>query len=341
MISKFGVSGRIAGRIVGLTLLVCALAMAPRSEGQDAVPAPEGAAQEAADPETVIATVNGEPVTAGELNREIGLMLSRMSSQPLPPQAIEQMRPRLEPQAFNQIVLKKELKSYAKANGVEVTEASVDGQVDQIISQFPNPQMFEQALSQQGMTRDDLEEQIGNQLLVSSAVDHYMDSLPAPTEESLKTYFDEHIDDYKEDESVSASHILIGFEPNDDDAAKGEKKARIEGIKKELDGGADFAALAKEHSSCPSGQQGGDLGEFGKGQMVPEFEKAAFELEPGKVSEVVETQFGYHLIRVSKHDQAGTPSFEEAKEQVEQAVNEAKLESWFEGLIAQAKIEKK
>ncbi|MFN7991801.1 MAG: peptidylprolyl isomerase [Candidatus Micrarchaeia archaeon] len=86
---------------------------------------------------------------------------------------------------------------------------------------------------------------------------------------------------------VRASHILVK-----------EKKA-AEKLKYELDSGANFAMLAKKHSMCPSAEQGGDLGFFGKGQMVAEFEKAAFSLPPGKVSEPVKTEFGYHLILVT------------------------------------------
>ena len=83
------------------------------------------------------------------------------------------------------------------------------------------------------------------------------------------------------------------------DASKAESKKKIEDIKKQLDGGADFAELAKEHSACPSGQNGGDLGEFARGSMVKPFEDAAFTQEIGKVGDIIETQFGYHLIKVT------------------------------------------
>lgn len=72
-----------------------------------------------------------------------------------------------------------------------------------------------------------------------------------------------------------------------------------ENLKTQIEGGADFGALAKEHSSCPSGKQGGDLGEFGPGQMVPEFDKVVFNEEVGKVHGPVKTQFGYHLLEIT------------------------------------------
>lgn len=88
---------------------------------------------------------------------------------------------------------------------------------------------------------------------------------------------------------VKASHLLVAT------------KEEAENIKKQIDEGTDFADLATKHSKCPSGQNGGDLGFFGKGQMVPEFEEAAFSLPIGEVSEPIQTQFGWHLLKVYDH----------------------------------------
>jgi len=92
---------------------------------------------------------------------------------------------------------------------------------------------------------------------------------------------------------IRASHILLGTESRDKDDALKETEA----LKAKIDDGADFAELAREHSDCPSGRDGGDLGEFGRGMMVSEFEDAAFDLDVDEVSGPVETSFGYHLIQ--------------------------------------------
>jgi parvulin-like peptidyl-prolyl isomerase len=100
-------------------------------------------------------------------------------------------------------------------------------------------------------------------------------------------------------EQVRASHILLMYAGSSRSSAartKIEAQKQIAELKSQLEGGGDFAALAKEHSDCPSGQSGGDLGQFGRGQMVKAFEDTAFGQEVGDVSEVVETDFGYHLI---------------------------------------------
>lgn len=99
---------------------------------------------------------------------------------------------------------------------------------------------------------------------------------------------------------VRASHILLmykGSMRSTADRSKEEAQTQIADLKQQVENGADFAELAKQHSDCPSGREGGDLGQFPKGAMVPEFEQAAFSLEPGQTSDVVETSFGYHLIQ--------------------------------------------
>jgi len=101
-------------------------------------------------------------------------------------------------------------------------------------------------------------------------------------------------------DTVSASHILLmyaGSMRSSASRSKDEAKEQIESLKAEIDGGAAFADLAKEHSDCPSGADGGSLGTFGKGQMVKEFEESAFSMDVGETSDVVETDFGYHLIQ--------------------------------------------
>jgi parvulin-like peptidyl-prolyl isomerase len=101
-------------------------------------------------------------------------------------------------------------------------------------------------------------------------------------------------------DTVRASHILLMYQGSSRSTAtrsKEEAQQQIQQLKGQIDGGADFAGLAKQHSDCPSAASGGDLGEFGRGQMVPAFEQTTYAMEPGQVSDVVETQFGYHIIQ--------------------------------------------
>ena len=131
----------------------------------------------------------------------------------------------------------------------------------------------------------------------------------AVTDEELKARYDKEIATVEAKQEVHARHILV------------KTKEEAEAVIKQLDEGGDFEAVAKEKSTGPSGPEGGDLGFFGAGQMVPAFEKAAFAMEPGTYTkEPVETQFGWHVIKVEEKREAQKPSFEQIKDQVRQVV---------------------
>ena len=110
-------------------------------------------------------------------------------------------------------------------------------------------------------------------------------------------------------------------------------------LKKQIEGGADFAALAKSHSQCPSGQRGGDLGTFGRGEMVPEFERAAFGAPVGKVVGPVRTAFGWHLILVEEHVADAAPDPAKASEALRQKLHEKETEVQFQQYIEELKRE--
>ena len=149
------------------------------------------------------------------------------------------------------------------------------------------------------------------------------------TEEELKARFDKEVAAMPATEEVHARHILLKTEE--------EAKAVIG----KLDGGADFVELAKESSTGPSGPEGGDLGFFSAGQMVPEFEKVAFTLEPGTYTkEPVQTQFGWHVIKVEEKRTKPQPTFDELKEQIDQHLIRKAQQDMILKLRSEAKIER-
>jgi len=147
------------------------------------------------------------------------------------------------------------------------------------------------------------------------------------TEEDLLNYYNEHKDMFKESESVKASHILI------DDEAKAEE------IAKEINDGLSFEEAASKYSSCPSNAQGGDLGFFTAGRMVPEFEAAAFDMKVGEVSAPVKTQFGYHIIKVTDRKEASVKSFDEVKGQLSQQLMAMKQQETYLNRVDELKKE--
>jgi len=138
-----------------------------------------------------------------------------------------------------------------------------------------------------------------------------------PSEADIAKYYDEHlVDQFTEPEQVHARHILIRPASTTDDAKAAARK-QAEDLLAKVKAGGDFAALAKEHSQDPgSASKGGDLETFPRGQMVPEFDQAAFALQAGQVSDVVETPFGFHIIKVEEHHEAGTKPLDAVRPQI-------------------------
>ena len=143
----------------------------------------------------------------------------------------------------------------------------------------------------------------------------------------MKEYFDAHPEQFDRGATVNASHILVDSED------------KANGIKAQLENGeVTFEEAAKRYSTCPSKENGGNLGEFGKGQMVKEFEDAAFALEPGKVSDPVKTQFGYHIIKVLSKSDSSALTFDEVKDQLKEELLAEKQRKAYESRINQLKI---
>lgn len=162
------------------------------------------------------------------------------------------------------------------------------------------------------------------QLYVSLIRKKVIDTVKVTPEET-KADYDKNKEQYNVGEEVKASHILVDTE---DEAKK---------IKERLDKGENFEALAKEKSKCPSAPRGGDLGYFGKGRMVPEFEKAAFALKDGEISGPVKTQFGWHIIKITARKPATVKSYDEVKSEIEQRLVQEKQKKAYEDLMASLK----
>jgi peptidyl-prolyl cis-trans isomerase C len=149
------------------------------------------------------------------------------------------------------------------------------------------------------------------------------------TDEDAKKYFEANKDKFKEPEKIMAYHILV------------DNEAEAKDILAKLKGGADFAALAKEKSKCPSKEKGGELGLLGKGQTVPEFEQAAFALQPGQLSDVVKTQFGYHIIKVTEKQPEKIMAYDTVKDQLKQMLVSDKQKERFEAILKDLKDKNK
>jgi peptidyl-prolyl cis-trans isomerase C len=165
-----------------------------------------------------------------------------------------------------------------------------------------------------------------NRLLMDSLL--ASEGKAATTDEAMKKVYEDAAKQISGEQEIHARHILVETED--------EAKA----VKAELDKGADFAELAKKKSKDPGASDGGDLGFFTKDQMVPEFSEAAFKLEPGKVSDPVKSQFGWHIIKVEEKRQRKAPDFDQVKGQIETYVTRKAQADYVEKLRKSATIER-
>jgi len=274
--------------------------------------------------QTAVARVNGIAIDAVELRRAEKVLL-RGQTVPADQQAA------LDQQALDQLVSAELLYQAAAKLEIKDLDKQIDAKLAQGKARFKDEQDFKKAIKDLEMDEKDLREYTRRDLMISQYVETTFAAKANVSETEIRAFYDKNPDKFKRDETVKASHILIGV---DDNATADEKKAareKAEKLHKEVVGGADFAAVAKENSTCPSAPQGGDLGSFGKGQMVPAFEKAAFALKPGEISPVVETQFGFHIIKLTEKNPATTVDYKDAK---------AKIEGFLKGQKANEAIQK-
>lgn len=175
----------------------------------------------------------------------------------------------------------------------------------QLIEQVVSFELIYNFASKEGMDKDEVFkvqlENVKKEMLTQYAISKVLSGATV-TDEEARHFYKDNMSMFIEGESVRARHVLVA-----DDATAKEAAKRLES-------GASFEEVAAEYSSCPSKSNGGDLGYFTKGRMVPEFEEAAFKLEVGEVSEPVKTQFGYHIIKVEDKKAPQMKTFEEAKE---------------------------
>ncbi|MBN1124373.1 MAG: peptidylprolyl isomerase [Sedimentisphaerales bacterium] len=286
-------------------------------------PAPTTPQPIVVDPGKVFAIVNGIKIKGAETEPRVEMMIKQQIAQlgpmgaSLPPQAFDNMKGRIRPQVVEGLVVQILVEETLKSKNIIITDEQIDEQLTTMLSaRNMSLDDAKKAVEQQGGTMDEFRGQIKMNMGLEKLLTEYMQGKSEPIDEAAaKKFYDENQQAFQEGEQVRASHILIKTE-NLDEAGKAQARGRIEEILAKVKAGEDFATLAKENSDCPSSARGGDLDFFTKERMVPEFSDAAFQMKVGDVSDIVETKFGYHIIKVTDRKEAKIRSFEEEKNQI-------------------------
>ena len=332
--------------------LVLALAISACSKDNPAAasnpPAAQTGGQPAADappkpvpaqlPE-VVARVNGETIAKSEFEKAIKNVEGR-AGQPVPANE----RDRVYRGILDQLIAYRLLMQETRSRKIDVPEAEIDARVAQIRQQFPSEDVFKQTLAQQNMSVEQLREDARSDMRVAKMLETEVNAGVSVQPQDVDAFYKENPDKFKQGERVRASHILIRTPEKADAKTKDEARAKAADVLKQVKGGKDFGELAKHYSQDPgSAANGGDLGYFMQGQMVGPFEQAAFSMKPGEVSDLVETPFGFHIIKVADKQGARTVPLEEVKPQIEQFLQnqqrQQKTDAFVNALKAKGKVE--
>ncbi len=256
-----------------------------------------------------VATVNDEKITEAELDKVLQSQYGQS--------------------VLDTLIINKIVEQEAEKLDIKLTDEEIEEEYKVYTESYGGEDALKKALESLNMTTEDIKNDIRIYLLTVKVMEDYVDL----TEEDVKAYFEENKESFATPEQVEASHILV------------EDEATANEVIEKLNAGEDFAELAKEYSTDESNAaEGGALGFFGRGQMVEEFENAAFAMKVGEVSKTpVKTEHGYHIIKVTDKTEAAEADYETSKEEarellLDQRVNE-QYSAWVEEKMEEYDIE--
>ena len=263
----------------------------------------------------VVARVGERPITMEDFDRNLGMIKERYAEMGFKPEGAQ--LDELKKNVVDNLVEKELLYLESQSKDIAVDEDIVEEELDQIRNSFADAGAFNEAIQQMGYSIDFLKKEIHTNMAIQALLDQELAAKAEVSEEEIKAFYESRPDNFTTPEQIRARHILIGEDSGGLD--------RIKEIKASVAEGGDFEQLAKEHSDCPSGQSGGDLGYFGRGQMVDAFEKAAFALEIDELSDIVETRFGYHIIKLEERRPEEVKAFDAVKADIETQLRRQKV----------------
>jgi peptidyl-prolyl cis-trans isomerase C len=289
-----------------------------------------------------IAVVNGSVITQEDFDRE----MSRVQRQFLNmgKHLNDSQMPKIKKEVLENLIGFELLYQESQKKAIKIDEAIINKQVMTLKKRFPSEAEFKSALTKANLSEVAIKNQIARGLAIEQLICTYVTKNATFSDEEIKAFYESHPNLFKQPEQVRASHILIKVDPQANEVKRAEAQKKIKEIQQKLQKGEDFATLATALSEGPSKAKGGDLGYFSRGRMVKSFEEAAFALRPNEVSDIVETKFGYHLIKVIEKRPETTTAFEDAKDKLGQYLKQQKVQKevsiYVDKLKEKAKVER-
>ncbi|MBC8319040.1 MAG: peptidylprolyl isomerase [Desulfobulbaceae bacterium] len=289
----------------------------------------------------IVAKVNGTGISTNDFDRSVAVAKNQFATVGSP--GGDQSN--VEKEVLDRLIDIELMLQNAGKRGIVIEDVMVANMLKSFKEQFDENNTFNSFLETNSITEEEVKGQMRNQLVLQElqvVLAKEFAEKNTVSDEKVKAFYDSNVDRFNQPEQVRASHILIKVDSDGDEAASQKARDEIEAIQQKVTLGEDFSELARANSSCPSSAQGGDLGFFGKGQMVKPFEDAAFALKPGETSGIVETQFGYHLIKMAEKKDAGIVPFEDVKQRISDYLSQLQLDmaqqEYTKGLRDKAEI---
>jgi peptidyl-prolyl cis-trans isomerase C len=292
--------------------------------------------------ESSLALVNEVVITRDDLDNELNIIKMHATTrrQPLDESALTQLKRQILESLINREVLYQQ----SIAKGIRVESFEVENQIEMIKQKLYSGKNLDDALAEIDMTKSDFEMHVKKAAAINKLLQDEVYGKVSVSDRESRIFYDNNPQYFKKPEQVRASHILINIDPDADDEQKAEAHARMEEIQTQIEMGGDFAALAKQFSEGPSSVKGGDLGYFDRKMMVKSFAEAAFALEPGQVSKIVETRFGLHIIKVMDRTPETKFAYVEIKDRLVEMLRSQKIKketiAYIDGLKEKADIQR-
>jgi peptidyl-prolyl cis-trans isomerase C len=292
-------------------------------------------ADDATSSDRMAASVNGIPILKSQYERELSTFQKQAAQKgrPLNETDLTTVKSRILENLIDAEILYQQ----SQKEGVKVDDQAINKQIETIKKRFSDEAAYQKALEGMDVSEEEIRTKIRRGLAIKQLIDTDVLQKIAITNEETKKFYNNNPNLFNQKEQIKASHILIKVAPDADESKKIQARKKIEAVQKKVRQGEDFGLLAKTNSEGPTAQRKGDLGYFGRGRMVKPFEDAAFALNVGEVSKIVETQFGYHLIKVIDKKPPRTIPYKEVQQKLEQHLNKEKEKTEIQGYIENLK----
>lgn len=293
-------------------------------------------------PSPIVALVNGEEINQGDFDRQLDRVMGELARRGR--FVKKDQRPFLRKEVLEGLINRELLYQESLKKGIKIQEKSLDDQFEAVKKGFPNNDEFEKAIKKSNLTKAKIKAQIKKDMAINEFISSRVAKGISVSAIEIREYYDQNPNLFKEPEQIRARHILIKAESGADESERAKALKKITAIQKKVQEGEDFSSLAKEYSEDNSSVDGGDLGFFGKGAMVKPFEEAVWALKPGEVSDIVKTEFGYHLIQLVEKKPEIKRDFEAVQvkigEYLKQKETRKELLALVAGLKENAKVER-